>query len=211
MFQKVILYQTTELNNLNNIETICAFQAGEKAAEEFIFKKFYKPLCLFAFNIVDETMAAEDIATESLLKAFVKRGEFKTIEGLKAFLFICVRNSCINFCKAKKRQEQRFKEISFSQVIDTDEWDNTSLNEMYKAEIINEIYNRIETLPAKCQRIFKLAFLKQLSPSEIANEMSIDPQTVRSQKSRALQLLRMQLHADKIFSGILLVLSLFFI
>ncbi len=46
--------------------------------------------------------------------------------------------------------------------------------------------------PNNARTIFKLYFLKQLSSEEIAGLLGISPQTARSQKARAIQLLKLK-------------------
>lgn len=64
--------------------------------------------------------------------------------------------------------------------------------EMIRVEVLSEILREIERLPKKCREIFKLIFIEGLSTEEIARQMGIAPQTVRTQKARAIQLLKVQ-------------------
>lgn len=76
-----------------------------------------------------------------------------------------------------------------------------SLDEkMIEEEVLGEIYRAIDELPPECRRVFRLG-LEGLSNQEIADSLSISINTVRTQKQRAMAVLK------KRFSmGILLVL-----
>ena len=65
-------------------------------------------------------------------------------------------------------------------------------NEIIMIELLSHIYQEMENLPHKCRTIFKLYFLQQMSSDEIAGSLGISPQTARTQKARAIQLLRIR-------------------
>jgi len=62
--------------------------------------------------------------------------------------------------------------------------------EILRAEVVQEIYREIEELPGKCGQIFKMIFLENLPTDQIAERMGINVQTVRTQKARAISLIR---------------------
>lgn len=63
-------------------------------------------------------------------------------------------------------------------------------NEIMRAELLHEIYMAMEKLPEKCGQIFKMIFVDELSTFEIAGKLQINIQTVRTQKARAIALIK---------------------
>jgi len=59
--------------------------------------------------------------------------------------------------------------------------------------VLQEIYREIEELPGKCGQIFKMIFLENLPTDQIAERMGINVQTFRTQKARAISMIRTSL------------------
>ncbi|HEV7621579.1 MAG TPA: sigma factor, partial [Flavisolibacter sp.] len=68
----------------NDIELISAFHMREVVAENLVFKKYFRPLCLYAERITGHLHQSEDIVAEAFLKALNRRDEFQTLDNLKA-------------------------------------------------------------------------------------------------------------------------------
>ena len=66
----------------------------------------------------------------------------------------------------------------------------------------------MENLPGRCGEIFKLIFIHGRSTEAIAAQMGINPQTVRTQKARAIQLIKTQLLKKNRISSLLLLMAL---
>jgi RNA polymerase sigma factor (sigma-70 family) len=65
--------------------------------------------------------------------------------------------------------------------------------EILRVELLQEIYEEIEELPGRCKEIFKMIFIQGLSTDIIGEQLGISLQTVRTQKARAIGLIRTQL------------------
>jgi len=62
-----------------------------------------------------------------------------------------------------------------------------------KTLVLKAIHKEIEKLPRSCRQVFKMAYLEGLSNSQIAETLSINNQSVRNHKLRAIKILRMAL------------------
>ena len=177
-------------DRVEDIEMLQRFQNEEPLAEKYIFHLFYKPLCLFANNIITQLPAAEDIVSEIFLKSFEKRSQFASINSLKAFLYISVRNACLNYLQAQKRQATTLQQLEYLADLELVALPNDVQNEVLLAEIIQAIHLEIDELPDKCGVIFKKIFFEGQPTNTIAHELGINVQTVRTQKARAIQLVK---------------------
>jgi RNA polymerase sigma-70 factor (ECF subfamily) len=81
------------------------------------------------------------------------------------------------------------------------------LTQIIKAEALVLIKQAIEALPEGCRTVLKLAFFEGLKNEQIALELGISINTVKTQKQRALQLLRLKL-SDKAYLLLLFLLPL---
>lgn len=170
-----------------------SFVSRDETAELAVFERHFKPLCLYAEKICGQMAAAEDIVLESLEKAYRRRDEFETLENLKRFLYRLVHNAAINYSKQAKNHSLIHDRIGREQSADDGAQENPAEVEILRVELLREIYREVENLPDQCRTIFKMIFLENLSTEQIAGKLGLNPQTIRSQKSRAIQLLKTRL------------------
>lgn len=179
-----------------------AFKKGDPRALQVIFSQFYSPLCLFADRLLRDRPAAEDIAGESLVKLWNRHTDFENIQNVKAFLYITTRNACLNLLKQMQRESLSKKQYAWL----TGDKEEFVLNEMVRVEVLQQVHREIDNLPAQCQKIFKLSYYKGRKNHEIAEMLNISVHTVKNQKARAIQLLKLKL-PDRNLVTILLILT----
>lgn len=171
------------------------FNRGEAEALTKVYDMYFNALYFFAYRIIEDTAEAEDIAAVTLEALIQKHAEFETMANIKAFLYISVRNKCLNYIRASQYKRQTHKEIMESEPA----LENYVLIEMVRSELMNEIYQEIESLPPTRRSVIKL-FLEGLSTEEICQRLNMKPETVWFNKSKALQQLRNVLLNKKLLS-----------
>lgn len=155
------------------------------------FEKLYAPLCQYAFRLVKETEACEDIVQDVFARIWEKRKDLIGSENIRYYLFTAVRNNCLTYLD----QEQRMPVYSLSYL---DIADNESEELTVKAgapdqEPLNYkalLEKGIELLPPKCKEVFLLNRMGQLSNREIAFTLRISVKTVENQLWKAMKMLR---------------------
>src|SRR6266540_2784871 len=176
---------STELSN--NI--ISSFKKGTPNALKSLIKIYYNPLCLFADRLLKDPVVAEDIVVKSFTKLWHRRCDFEHVQNIKAFLYIAVRNASLNYLKMLKRETLSKKQLTYI----TSEKEDSVLNEIIRAEVLQEIMQEIERLPEQCGKVLKMGYLEGLKNQEIADLLHISVHTVKNQKARAIQLLKIKL------------------
>lgn len=178
-------------NHTNDEGLFLAFQAGNTVARNAVFTRYVKPLCFYVTRLTGSREAAEDIVADSFVKMLERSAQFNDLENIKAFLFHTTRNAAMNFNRDSRRHDAAHAQLSY--LTRHDNISETWEDELIRTEIVAEICLEVENLPDKCREIFKLLFFQGLSTEQVAAQMGIVPQTVRNQKARAIQLLRVQL------------------
>ena len=97
---------------------------------------------------------------------------------------LCFCHGTFDTGKLKKK----YSDYTISHESDSD--DSNYLLDRIEVEILFEVFSKIDELPKECNKIFKLSYIENLSNQEIADKLGISVNTVKSQKSRAKQLLR---------------------
>lgn len=155
---------------------------------EYLYNHYYSRLCYYAFKIIDNQNASKDIVQDAFVKFWDNRQNFENETTVKNYLYVTVRNACFNYVR-HEGVEKRYAEN-----IDQEEYaEEIGLDQIIRAEVMGEIQKAIEALPDGCRSVIKLAFIEGLANDEIAKHLGISVNTVKSQKQRALQLLRLKL------------------
>jgi RNA polymerase sigma-70 factor (ECF subfamily) len=184
-----------------NPDLIIEFQKGDPHAFTYFFQLHYRPLCYFASQLVGSQPDAEDIVKDTYVKLWQKHTDFATPQNIKAFLYITTRNACLNFLRHLQVKESSRKELLY---LEEEKGQELIVNQMIRAELMQEIYTEIEKLPEKRRMVFKLAYLEGLKNDEIADQMRISIHTVKEHKGKALQFLRLRFSDKNIILFILL-------
>ena len=153
-----------------------------------IYNRFYDPLVFFARKFLFDPLVAEDIVTELFLKYWQKQDHFNSPIAVKTFLYISTRNACIN-------QNQKFRTQARAKVdlrILADELEESILHTITRSEILHDIYSSVESLPQQCRKIILLSFLGGLTNKQIARHLQLSVHTVKNQKVRGIQLVRVK-------------------
>ncbi len=129
---------------------------------------------------------SEDMVQEVFIKIWEQKIQYVNFNATKSFLYTSVRNRCLDYLKSKyHRSVIQSPDIDFDQMV-TEEFFHTQLT-------IIDTYSQLETaikqLPNKCEQVIRLS-LKAYTNKEIAEELSISKNTVKSQKRIAYDKLR---------------------
>lgn len=151
---------------------------------KYIFDIHFNSLCAFAKRYLSDVSQAEDVVQESFIGLWEKREDFNHINAAKAFLYTSVRNKCLNILKHKtviiKHEEELILQL---------ESDQFFTEHIIEEETFNKLLFEINLLPQSCKEITMLA-LNGLKNSEIAEELNISINTVKTQKKIAFSKLR---------------------
>ncbi|MBO9728717.1 MAG: RNA polymerase sigma-70 factor [Chitinophaga sp.] len=164
-----------------------------------LFRTYYTRLCYFAFQLIGNQDQARDIAQEAFVSYLAQRDQVSDHPvAVKNFLYSSVRNACLNALRHEKVVE---KFAAAQENMPTE--DSTVMLSIIKSEVAGEIHRVLETLPEACQLIIRMGYIDGLKNQEIAAQLNISINTVKTQKKRGLYLLRQRLNPE--------IYSLFFL
>ena len=168
-------------------------QRGDTSALEYFFREYTDVLYYRALGFVKDHLAAEDIVQEVFIKVWARRTDFQAIYSLRSFMYLSVRNACLNY----NRDHARERKISFNDS-ESEKFAEERVDDfMIEEDVHRQIRNEVERLPEAMRKVFNLTLLDMSIP-EIAETLDISENTVRNQRARAREILRARLK-DKIF------------
>jgi RNA polymerase sigma-70 factor (family 1) len=191
------------MNISNQLPEICLNNPGNGPHFETIFGKSYAGLVFFSFNITGDKQEAEDIVQDAFVQYWNRRHDVAPdLAVIKGYLYSTVRNSSLNLLKHQKV----VKQFQNQQPLEPIE-EKSIENEIIRSEVLSQIQNALESLPAGCRRISEMSYLDGKKNQEIAEELGVSVNTVKTQKQRALYLLRQKLSTETFALFLLMILK----
>lgn len=172
---------------MNEKEVIKKVIQGDKQAFGKLAAKYEKFIFNIAKRIVKKEHDAEDVAQEVLLKLYKNMYQFKYESKFSVWLYRIVYNLSINFLnKEKKNQEVNIDDISDSAL-----GLNDFVDKAYDKQLIL-IYskNLLNQLPYHYKVVIDLYYFKEFTYQEIAEELDIPINTVKTHILRAKKTLK---------------------
>lgn len=163
------------------------FRSGDHFAFEVVFNRYYQRLCFFAFKLIDDRDQAEDVVSETVTKLWQRHANFESIMNVQAFLYITVKNHCLNLLKSEQFKAERKIELLHS--LQHESKDDQSARTIM-TELLQHVLHEIESFPERQKAIFKMYYFEDLSINEIAARLNVTPQTIKSHKFVAMEKLR---------------------
>ena len=161
-----------------------------------IYTSYYKKSFFFAKSYVHDDLAAEDIASESLIKLWEKLKTEK-IDYIEPLLLTILKNKALDYLK-----HEEVKRTAFESMVD---WHQQELsiristlescdpNEIFSDEVESIIRETLKLLPEQTRRIFLLSRFENKSNKEIAEQMGVSIKGVEYHITKALKVLRINL------------------
>jgi RNA polymerase sigma-70 factor (ECF subfamily) len=153
---------------------------------KYFYDKHYTYLHYYAYKITKDRVEAEDIVVMASEILWKRRYDITNALAVKPFLSKTVKNLCLNFLKTKKRKENSIRKRPAAET-EYVNWINTEK----RAEVMEVLQMATATLTARQKEILDL-LIKGLSHKEIAEQLDITVQTVRSQKHNIIKWLKEQ-------------------
>lgn len=182
------------MNNTIDIST------PKKAESSFndLYLSYYKKSFLFAKSYVHDDLAAEDIASESLIKLWEKqKTEPIETQHLLPLLLTILKNKSLDYLKHEEVKRAAFEDMA--------DWGQQELSlrvsaleacnpdEIFSAEVERIVHQTLNSLPEQTRWAFTLSRFDNKSNKEIAEEMGISVKGVEYHITKALKALRLTL------------------
>jgi RNA polymerase sigma factor (sigma-70 family) len=155
----------------------------------------------FAFSLCQNKQEAEDLVSETVVKAFEKRSQLREQEKIKQWLFRILNNVFVsNYRKAKKHRKislgempassfSLFEKVSASSFVDGGTPEKSFINKITR----EKIHHAVNELPEEFRITLLLCDADEFSYGEIAIITGVPVGTVRSRIARARNLLQKKL------------------
>ncbi|RED95264.1 RNA polymerase sigma factor [Marinoscillum furvescens] len=150
--------------------------AGFRAWFENVYETHFERLFRYAFSIMKDRQAAEDVVSEVFLNIWNKKPDYDHIKELTTYLHVSVKHLAI---RNVSKDPGKFSYSTYDETLQiTDAIDPESI--LLGAELQEVIDHVIADLPPHGKLVYELSKLKGYSNQQIADEMGISKKTVES-------------------------------
>jgi RNA polymerase sigma-70 factor (family 1) len=166
-------------------------KGGDHAAYAEIYNRYIKQLYAFALKRLDNIPEVEDMLHELFLSFWDKREQFDENTLLAPYLYNAVRYRIINIFSRRKLSSQYLS--SFNLYLESGSGIDETEHLIRYNELSAQIDKEIDALPRKMREVFQLSRKSGYSRKQIAEELGISEETVKSHMFHALKILKIKL------------------
>jgi RNA polymerase sigma factor (sigma-70 family) len=164
------------------------FQQGEEKALEWFYLEFHPVLLLYANNILKDLPIAEEVTSDAFIKTWKHHAKLDSFGAIRAYLYKVTHNGAL---QAKQKMERRNFIEKNAAISETDNY--TPFEHTVRAETYHLVHAALKELAPGNQRVIKMYYLDGKSSGDIARELKLSANTVKSHKKQGLAAFRKKL------------------
>lgn len=161
---------------------------GNQKAFAEIFNRYWKKAHLIAQSKLGHQEEAKDMVQDLFADLWLRRKTLKII-NLQAYLHTAIKYKAIDFIK----NQLVFQKHSAYYKAYVHGHEDTTMNDVYHAELLDKINAYVDELPEKSQKIFRLNRVEGLSISDIANNLNLTEKAIQYHITKSIKALKVHL------------------
>ena len=142
-----------------------------------MYAAVYQDLYRYALCMMKNAQDAEDAVSDAVLAAFENIGKLKNPDAFRSWIFTITANTC----------RKKLKDISKKQENETEVTETLAEGQSQDWGVSIDVQNAFFILTEEEQEIVGLSVFGGYNSKEIGAILSINPNTIRSKRSRALE------------------------
>jgi RNA polymerase sigma-70 factor (ECF subfamily) len=161
--------------------------AGDEAAYEWLYRRWYAPLVRLAEAKVKVRAIAEEVVQDVMLELWRRRANLDPDGSISAYLYQATRNRVFSHLRhdiVHRRSEPHLQRENTVAHADA---------ELAHQEIDTALQAAVSELPERCREVFVMSRLHGLKYGEIAQAVGVSVKTVEADMGKALRHLRVRM------------------
>jgi RNA polymerase sigma-70 factor (ECF subfamily) len=173
-------------SSLTDAELWNAVRRDDELAFTALFDRYWVRLYKLAKSYLKNQETSEELVHDIFLNIWNRRGTLE-IDSVQAFLLTAARYQVYNRMRAAKPMM-----LILGDTLPANEpfQNNEGEDHLIEQELQQELQQYLVQLPKRCQEIFYMSRVKNLSNQEIADSFGVSKRTVENQITTALKHLR---------------------
>jgi RNA polymerase sigma-70 factor (ECF subfamily) len=170
---------------LEAAEFLRDFLLKDKKAVDAFFDAYWGRIYGFAYQLSKDEAEAEDIAIKGFTVLFTSERVFSTLDQVRAFLYVTVRNASFNYLKSRERLTQRQQRY-----VALVEEDKDLENAQLEGEVMEALYAAVNQLPEDWAVVLRLLYFEGLKYQEVADSLGLSMDAVKARRRAGVNRLR---------------------
>ncbi|SEA13215.1 RNA polymerase sigma factor [Pedobacter hartonius] len=170
----------------SDLQLWASIRQDDESAFNELFKRYWIRLYKTAYQYLKDKEASEEVVHDVFLNIWDRRGELEILT-FSSYMLTAIRYQIYNRMRAAKSPliygDDQIPMNNFPDY-------NSAENKIEEQELHQEVYSYLQSLPKRCQEIFCMSRIDQLSNDEIALRLGISKRSVENQITIALKHLR---------------------
>lgn len=167
-------------------DLLSSIAEGNQQAFCSLFELFKQKVYSYSYHFTRSSFTAEEITQEVFMKIWSSRESMATIENIDAWLSTVTRNLCFNYLK-KIALERKLSQAIAQKEATAEE--NVDQYMAYKDQL-SLLDEALDQLSPQQKLIFRLNREQGLKNEEIARQLNLSPNTVKTHMVSALRKIR---------------------
>nr|WP_319267642.1 RNA polymerase sigma-70 factor [uncultured Draconibacterium sp.] len=179
-----------------DIQTNSNLKKGDPSTFKDVFRVLYPRLKGYCKLFVPDDNKVEDLIQETFITLWEKRNLIKTDRSIESYLFVILRNNCLNFLRNEKLEKTTFSvnmeevsELQYLYQIDFLGKEEKSLEE----QLVESFQQVVNELPDKMKLVFTQCKIEGRKQKEVAEEMGISLKMVEKHIAKAKEQIKNKL------------------
>ena len=178
----------------------------DETSFHWLYREYYKSLVAHAMRLIGDAPCAEDIVEEIFVHIYDTRQTFTSFQALRNYLYSSVYHRCIDNLRHNKTVNLFAQDPTLRGEAMTEEDDEASFRE----EFYRRLFKVIDSMPPRQRAVF-VAAMEGKSNKEIALELGVSVDTVKTQKKRGMKTLREEMSDGRMAKALNLLLLYYII
>lgn len=170
----------------NDTKIIQKIKNDDISSYKELFDSFYLKLLKYSMRFVSMKEIAEELVQDLFIHIWDNRKNLMIQTSLESYLFASVKNRSLNYLKSKYAGKD-YVELSNLYIHPQSKSIDQEI-EAFELELL--IQKAVNSLPPKCGTVFNLSRNAGMTYQEIAEELNIGKETVKTQIGIALMKIR---------------------
>lgn len=169
---------------MNELVLLAKYNDGDTNAFRYFYEKYYSVLVNFGAQYVTDDEIVKDICQNLFVTIWERKYQFKTSAAFRSFLYTSVRNRCLDYLKSNE-----YKKVTTLTDHSKLESDSFFQEKMLQEEVFLKLEELVKQLPKATRNVIEMG-LKGHKNDEIAQQLNISINTVKTHRKRGLVFLR---------------------
>ena len=183
--------KASTINQLSDKSIIQAISDKNELAFASFYNHHWDSLFISAYKVLKDEEACKDVVQEVFLSIWGNE-QLQDIKNIEGYLHQSVRYKVLMALRKAKVSEKHLETV-------TEVAENTTENLLAYEELNDTVERSIGSLPERCQEVFRMSRMENLSNKEIAERLDISVRTVETHIGNALRKLKNALDSQVVY------------